>query len=62
MTQTIPNLFITFDKPLDKLGNVKLNPIGFQLPQYEIKDFSNRSLVIAFFDKILAGELQINIK
>ena len=62
MTKTTPNLFIIFDKPLDKLGNVKLHPIGFKLPQYEIKDFSDRSLVIGFFDKVPAGELQIHIK
>ena len=62
MTITTSSLFITFDKPLDKLGNVKLNPIGFHLPKYEIKDFSDRSLVIGFFDKVPAGELQIHIK
>jgi hypothetical protein len=53
-------LILTFDKPV-KRGTLEVGSPDSKLPTYEVKDFSNRGAVVAFFDEIPLGTLFVRV-
>jgi hypothetical protein len=53
-----PTLFVSFDSPT-KVGTLAVRSSDFKLPQYEVKQFTNRFAIIWFSDELPAGEFVV---
>ena len=56
----ILSLFILFDQ-LVAIGTPEVTA-GFQLPRYEVKDFSNRAIIVGFSGDLPAGDLTVTVR
>jgi hypothetical protein len=54
------NLFLTFDKPIP-VKQIRVDAGGAVLPTYEVKDFSNRSAVIAFSGDLAGVVMDVQV-
>lgn len=55
-----PFLFVTFDQPVE-LGTLEVRS-DQPLPRHEVKEFTNRYALIAFYDAIPAGNLAVTVR
>jgi hypothetical protein len=53
-------LFLTFEKPV-KIGTLEVGSPDGVLPTYEVKDFNNRSAVVAFTSEIPACTVYVRV-
>jgi hypothetical protein len=59
-TQTISNLFISFEYPV-KVGTLEVSSPDFVMPHFEVKEFNNRFAIITFSNDIPVGTLVISV-
>jgi len=56
-----PTLYISFD-PEVKVTNLKVSSPDMKLPPHEVKDFNQKYAIIAFFEKLNEGTLEIKVE